>query len=33
MFDKEKQLAGKLKKGAQKAGKTAEHDYDRYSCF
>lgn len=33
VLDKEKQLAGKLKQGAQKAGRTAEHDYERYTCF
>lgn len=33
MVDKEKQIAGKVKKGVKKAGRTAEHDYDRYSCF
>lgn len=33
MYDKEKQFAGKLKRGAQKAGRTAEHDYERYNCF
>ena len=29
VYDKEKQFAGKLKQGAKKAGRTAEHDYDR----
>ncbi len=29
IYDKEKQLAGKVKDGAHKAGQTAEHDYDR----
>lgn len=29
IYNKEKQLAGKVKEGAHKAGQTAEHDYDR----
>lgn len=31
VVDTEKQIAGKVKKGVRKAGRTAEHDYDRYS--
>ncbi len=29
VYEKEKDLAGKVKQGASKAGETAEHDYDR----